>query len=305
MIACRHVVWPDSQDGGPELSGRRWVGVGSGLIAFAASFLGPISSTPDVAAQSAGQCSRAVAKAVIHEHPGLHPWYPLSERPGQVLCGSFLGQGSNAMVASFAASTCGGSSGWAAFRRHAGRWNLVWHYRNGQRSIARVGNQIKETLNILRPTDPRCVPTGGTKSRLWTWNGNKFVHGNWDYHYVNPEEFSSPDRHVTCFIGTDYIGGAPAACFANGTNPSGSQLSGWIQVSGGIYVCNVLKPSLSEGCFQNWVDGLPVLAYGQSSKLNGIRCTSASDGITCRKVSGAGKGHGFRINRSEVVPVGT
>ena len=119
------------------------------------------------------------------------------------------------------------------------------------------------------------------------------------------EEFSSPDRHVTCFIGTSYIGGAPAACFAYRTKLSGSELSAWIQASGEIRLCNVPEPSLSEVCFQNWVDDLPVLAYGKSSELNGIRCTSASDGITCRKVSGAGKGHGFRINRDEAVEVGS
>ena len=287
------------------MSMRRWVGVGLGLIAFAALFLGLTSATPDVAAKGAVQCSRVAAKAVIHEHPGLHPWYPLSERPGQVLCGSLLGRGGNAMAVSFAAATCGGSSGWAAFRRHAGHWNLVWRYHNGQRSIAKVGSQIRETLNILRPTDPRCMPTGGTKSRLWTWNGRKFVHGKWDSRYVNPEEFSSPDRLVTCFLGTDYIGGAPAACFARGTRLSGSDYNAWIKASGEITLCNVPEPSLSESCFVNWVDDLPVLGFGQSSKLNGVRCISATDGITCRKMSGAGKGRGFRINRNEVVPLGT
>lgn len=134
--------------------------------------------------------------------------------------------------------------------------------------------------------EPVGVPGGGSKNRRL-------------------EEFSSPDRHVTCFIGAPYIGGAPAACFAYRTKLSGPELSAWIQASGGIHLCNVPKPSLSEVCFQNWVDDLPVLAYGQSSELNGIRCTSASDGITCRKVSGAGKGHGFRINRDEAVEVGS
>jgi hypothetical protein len=134
--------------------------------------------------------------------------------------------------------------------------------------------------------EPVGVPGGGSKNRRL-------------------KEFSSPDRHVTCFIGTPYIGGAPAACFAYRTKLSGPELSAWIQASGEIHLCNVLKPSLSEVCFQNWVDDLPVLAYGQSSELNGIRCTSASDGITCQKVSGAGKGHGFRINRDEAVEIGS
>lgn len=134
--------------------------------------------------------------------------------------------------------------------------------------------------------EPVGVPGGGSKNRRL-------------------EEFSSPDRHVTCFIGTPYIGGAPAACFAYRTKLSGPELSAWIQASGGIHLCNVLKPSLSEVCFQNWVDDLPVLAYGQSSELNGIRCTSAPNGITCVKVSGPGKGKGFRVNKDEAVEVGS
>jgi hypothetical protein len=40
------------------------------------------------------------------------------------------------------------------------------------------------------------------------------------------------------------------------------------------------------------------------SEEEGIRCTSAPNGITCVKVSGPGKGKGFRVNKDEAIRVG-
>lgn len=55
----------------------------------------------------------------------------------------------------------------------------------------------------------------------------------------------------------------------------------------------------------NFVTSAPVLAFGETNEIEGFRCASASDGVTCRKVAGAGAGagKGFRINAHEVVRV--
>jgi hypothetical protein len=129
--------------------------------------------------------------------------------------------------------------------------------------------------------------------------------GSWTYEYVNPEMFASPDRHVTCYVGSEYDGDTPASCYAYTTKISGPQISARIETSGKVTLCEVAEPSLAEVCYQNWNTELPVLEYGQSSELDGVRCTSAADGITCIKVSGAGKGHGFRIDKSGTVEVST
>lgn len=247
------------------------------------------------AAAGAKQCSRAAAKSVIREHPRLHPFAPTFTAPGPVLCGPFLGRRSNAMIVSFQAATCGGTFGWAAFRRHRGRWNLVWRYGNGQRSIAKVGQEIRETVNILRPGDPRCLPTGGTKSRRWRWNGHKFVAGRWTY--VNPESFASPDRHVTC-----YISRAETSCHA--MNPSGPQYSARLSRAGAVSTCAAAIPSLKEHCFQQWDNELPTLRYGQRTTVEGFRCTSTREGIMCTRASAPGQGHGFNVNRYEAVALG-
>lgn len=263
-----------------------------GSLAFA------LSSPQGSARSAVRECSRAAARAVIDERPGLHPFAPVFTAPGPVLCGSFLGKGSNAMVVSFKAATCGGTFGWAVFRRHAGRWNLVWRYRNGQRSIAKEGVEVKETLNILRPTDPRCVPTGGTKSRLWHWNGSRFVAGTWETHYLNPERFSSPDKQVQCEIDDE------ASCYSL-LPGSRAQRSARLERSGAVSTCAVSEPSLYDVCFMQWSPDLPVLPHGQSSEIGDFRCTSALDGVTCVKRSAPAVGKGFRINKDEAVEVGS
>jgi hypothetical protein len=265
------------------------------LLLFAAA--GPSAGT-DSASAASGNCSRATAKALIHEHPHLDPWAPIYEKPGAVLCGAFLGPGSNALVMSFAAATCGGSSGWAAFRRQGNDWKLAWHYRNGQRSIAAVGTDIKETLNILLPGDPRCVPTGGTKSRTWQWNGSRFVAGPWKDHYVNPPDFLSPDRHTWCLLGSSNF------CATRVAGPGSPESSAWIGSNGKITLCHVAHASLEEQCFQNWDSSAPVLAYGEASQVGDVRCTSAMDGITCVKLTEPGKGNGFRVLHGEAVLAG-
>jgi hypothetical protein len=61
---------------------------------------------------------------------------------------------------------------------------------------------------------------------------------------------------------------------------------------------------LSEVSFQQFDRSAPVLRIGEDSSFAGIRCGSASNGITCTKDSGAGKGNGFRVDKDEAVEVG-
>jgi hypothetical protein len=199
---------------------------------------------------------------------------------------------------SFAAATCGGSSGWAAFHHQNGEWKLAWRHRDGQRSIKAVGADIEETLNILRPSDPRCHPTGGTKSRTWHWDGRRFVPSSWEYHYVNPAEFLSPDHKVWCAL-SEVVN---TFCVSGGLDPkSEPQGSATFDHNGKVTTCTAAHASLTEGCSQNWNPKAPVLGYGKKSEVGGVRCTSAEDGITCVRVTGPDKGNGFRINATEVV----
>ncbi len=270
--------------------------LGLTLICFVA--LGAFAGQSTAESGGSGSCSRAVAKKLIHEYPHLDPWTPPFAAPGAVLCGSFLGKGSNALVMSFAAATCGGSSGWAAFRHRGGEWRLAWRHRDGQRNIKAVGTDVEETLNILRPTDPRCEPSGGTKSRTWHWDGRRFVPSSWEYHYVNPTEFLSPDHKVWCALSET----VNSFCASGGLDPKNEpQGLAAFDRNGKVTICSATHVSFTEGCSQNWNRKAPVLDYGETSEVGGVRCTSAEDGITCVRVVNPGKGNGFRINATEVV----
>jgi hypothetical protein len=113
-------------------------------------------------------------------------------------------------------------------------------------------------------------------------------------------EFLSPDHSVWCVL-------EDRGC---GTYPTPPTRSAEIDDQGGDTFCDV--PELTtppaghepEGCFQNWNGQATVLRYGQSDLYDGLLCKSATEGITCTLVSGAGEGKGFRINKSEAVEVG-
>lgn len=77
-----------------------------------------------------------------------------------------------------------------------------------------------------------------------------------------------------------------------------------ISSNGKVTICVYLHNAFPGYCLQNWNEKAPVLQYGQQTELEGVLCTSATNGITCIKVSDWGKGKGFRINKDEAVEVG-
>jgi sugar lactone lactonase YvrE len=124
-----------------------------------------------------GRCSKSNAKRLfVRLHLGnagytSHPVF-------QVICGAFVGHGSRAMVASESIPSCGLTAGWDVFVYSAGTWHFVLHRNNGA-LLKRVGTGIRETMNILRPHDYHCFPTGGTRSRTWHWTGTRWVATPW------------------------------------------------------------------------------------------------------------------------------
>jgi hypothetical protein len=112
-------------------------------------------------------------------------------------------------------------------------------------------------------------------------------------------EFLSPDRDVWCETGT-FCGTGQGP----GTTPDSRVSLATISGDGGITICAYAHDAAPGECLQNWNEKAPVLQYGQQAELNGVLCTSATNGITCVKVVEPGKGKGFRINASEAVEVG-
>ena len=77
--------------------------------------------------------------------------------------------------------------------------------------------RYRETVSIYRDGDPRCCPSGGTKTRVWHWNGSRFVAGP-SKHMTSgeggaqtPLRFDSPSRNINCWV---YDGGSRATTAA-------------------------------------------------------------------------------------------
>src|SRR4051794_35133195 len=116
-------------------------------------------------------CSTATATRLVNRYD-LNSFL-LDQPVAQALCGPFTGAGSDAMAVGIAAPTCWPVQAWAVFRHTSGGWQLVL-----DRSewvvppLVAVGSRIRVTSPVFRSTDStRCNPTGGTRSRVWHWNG--------------------------------------------------------------------------------------------------------------------------------------
>ena len=141
--------------------------------------LGGASPASPGGSTAAGSCSKTEATRVVERlHLGNADDPDVSDPVAQVLCGSFVGPGSQAMVASLAIPSCGRTAGWVVFRRSGADWQLVMERNNGA-DLDAVGTGIRETQFVLRPGDAHCFPTGGTRSRTWRWNGTRFVSSPW------------------------------------------------------------------------------------------------------------------------------
>ncbi len=107
--------------------------------------------------------------------------------------------------------------------------------------------------------------------------------------------FLSPGKRVWC----NTVQQASCAA-AHGEEP---QYSAELYPSGRVKLCSAQVTNPWDVCVQQWDRRAPVLSYGKTSEAYGIRCTSRKNGITCIKISGAGKGHGFRVNKNEAVEI--
>lgn len=272
--------------------------------AFAGSGREPVTMSvgPDKEGLAlSGRCSKATALKVAKRfHLGVDPTLP---KPiAQVLCGAFFGPGSEAMAASIAIPSCGRTAQWAVFRLAGGAWQLVMTRNNGA-DLAAVGSDIRETMFVLRPGDAHCFPTGGTRARVWHWNGQRFIVSAWKQ--VTPPRsgpttvrigynFRSPSGNIGCSQGDEGM-----------VHCTSFDLPHTVSLShdGTVRICNGRK-CLGPNPSTKVNPSVPVLAYGQQNKWAGFLCRSEKTGVTCTVQSGKGSGKGFLINRDGVRRVG-
>jgi hypothetical protein len=263
---------------------------------------------------AAGPCSKAEARRVVERlRLGSTGDPNLSSPVFQVLCGPFVGPGSQAMVASLAIPSCGRTAGWVVFRRAGTSWELVLQRNNGA-DLDVVGTGIRETQFVLRPGDARCFPTGGTRSRVWRWNGSRFTSGAWKQSTpAKPPPanvtlptgyFKTPSGNIVCAYWLRSRPPSIGCRIKSGLVPKprtdrpGCPRTHEVDLRatgrpriGGRSICPG-EPEGDAGVLA-YEAVARVLDYGTTWTGGGIRCTSESTGLTCRN----GEGHGFFLSR--------
>jgi hypothetical protein len=245
---------------------------------------------------------------------------PSIAHPVSVFCGAFLGRGSHAMVVTFNRGVCLPNFGWAVFRDAGGTWKLldppgdVIHV--VYPPLRAVGDDIREEWAVFRRGDGECFPSGGTRVRLWHWNGSRLVAG--PSRQGQPPSgrprpslrigaFVTPSRNIVCQHITGAKSRPRSSVFCgirSGLKPPPRRRSCH---GDGDYVHDRValfgrgRPFApvcagDAGPFAVLFSGqhVPVLHYGKRWRGGGLTCRSAFKGLTCHNRAG----HGFFLSRS-------
>jgi hypothetical protein len=264
----------------------------------------------------AGACSAATARQIATD---FFVWgNDVRDPVAQVLCGPFTGAGSNAMAVAFSAPTCWSPQGWAVYTFASGAWSLVMAQRGVfvAGPLVAVGSAIRETQPVFRSGDARCLPSGGTHARLWSWNGSKLVAGPWKQMKkgaprpgkVATGSFKTPSGNIVCEYFLNFVGlpGSRPINFVrcgihSGLKPPprrracGTDLS----FADNRFSLRSTGRATADACVG---DAGPfaveakarVLGYGKAWSGGGLACKSALSGLTCRNKSG----RGFFVSRA-------
>ncbi len=194
------------------------------------------ATPPPVVANPVRRCSKAEATVVVKRlHLGEADVVP--NPVYKVICGAFMGPGSQTMVVSLASGGASSpSKGWAVLRLAGGKWRLVMQQDEGAR-ISAAGADIRETAGISRPDDPRCCPSGGTTSRIWHWDGKRFVAGPWKRDRPVPAATKTARIAITTIAGSGargYAGDGGQARSAQLSFPTGVA----VDSRGNVYIAD-------------------------------------------------------------------
>jgi len=243
---------------------------------------------------AAADCSKSTATQLVNQH-NLNNFL-LPDPVQQVLCGSFSGQGSEAMVVAIGAPTCWGTQRWAVFRFVGGDWQLVldqpeWIFL----PIVAVGGDLQVSSPVFRSGDPRCLPSGGKQARVWHWDGSKFVAS--PYKQVSPADvksryFYSPSRNIFCVMGdSNQFRGAHCSTFKPVRTAE-------LDAAGRVQIVRCHGSSCKDcGCREE----APILHYGRQITVGRFRCLSLTSAMKCTVLK---TGAGFLISRSAIKRIG-
>jgi hypothetical protein len=250
------------------------------------------------AGAAAADCSKATATQLVAEHQ-LND-FVLPDPVVGVLCGPFTGPGSEAMAVTIGAATCWGIQHWVVFDFTGSTWRLVLDERAFVvPPLVNVGGDIKETTPVFRSGDPRCVPSGGTHSRIWHWNGARFTAGPWKQAKSGAAKtsatFYSPSRNISCEMNDGTNVGSFVYC-QSWAHPHSVTMG----LDGRLKICRG-GTATTKRCLGDPGEHTPVLGYGKHVTLKHFRCQSGKAGVTCTVIK---TGKGFRIDKVGVKRIG-
>jgi hypothetical protein len=193
---------------------------------------------------------------------------------------------------------------WVVFRFDGTDWKPildVGSYLSGPLEAA--GSDIRETAAVHQLGDARCLPSGGTRARLWHWNGTRLVPGPWAQVTTGtPLEnaiFDSPRAVGTqCYL-NDPGPYAGVRCQSVKTRPLYFQTA-TIKGSGRVTICRDSGNRNRCNLGNAGEEVIPTLAYGQQVDVGRFRCASLRIGVKCMLIR---TGQGFLINRDRAVRV--
>lgn len=250
------------------------------------------AAPPLTGSAASATCSKAEAREAVRR---LRLGHPEQANPVyKVLCGAFAGPGSEVMVVSLLGPGSLGIIDWAVLRWADGEWQLLMK-RHQAAVLTAAGSDIRETVFIFQPGDPRCCPSGGTRSRIWRWNGTRFIAGPWKQATkAEPKGrgFYSPSRGIDCGM-SDSSRLRHVTCQ---TLRPPQKVT--MDARGRIEICRGSEARCKLG---NSGLQVPVLAYGRQITVGRFRCESLRSGVRCTLIR---TGRGFLINRQGVSRIG-
>jgi hypothetical protein len=286
---------------------RRWFWLGAtGVVVAAMVAAAAWGRDPSV---SQADCTVARATQLVNQNKLNN--FLLAQPVAQVLCGAFTGAGSEAMAVTIKAPTCWSPQGWAVFRFTNGTWQLVMVQRLVfvVAPLVAVGSDIRETQPVFRPGDPRCIPSGGTRARLWHWDGSALVAGAW-------KQVTGPAARKNAFVNSPPAIGAQCGmsddpsvraayavevrCQSVRTRARLFQTAR-MRGNGVVVICRDRGTRNKCNIGNSGEDRVPTLAYGKRIVVGRFSCRSLRSGIRCT-VTLSGKG--FLINSTQASRVG-
>jgi hypothetical protein len=274
---------------------------GAALLTTVGAAAGPSNASVAVggsATAGTADCTEATAGQLVEQHR-LNS-FQLPNPIRQVLCGSFTGPGSEAMAVTIGAPTCWPVQRWAVFRFTGTSWQLVLDQTSFiNPPLLAVGSDIQETGPVYRQGDARCLPSGGTRARVWHWDGTQLVAGPWKQVTAGTPEprkrkvFRSPSGNIRCALWDE---GAPSADCWSVDAPQLVRMD----AAGRLKICRGTRCTGADcGCIQGF--DYPRLAYGRTVTFAPFRCASLRSGVRCTVIR---TGKGFLIHRSGLRRIG-